>query len=174
MQIVALFKSKDIKNYGLFKFFEPLIDDVKILETNGISFIHKNRQYTLYGTITFISADNLAAHSLGCFYENFSSAKKIYRTCMVSRNDMNDNFNENYYILRTIESYNKQAKYVDMCQSLTNVYGIKQNSPLNKLKYLHVINALPHDISHDLFEGVMPETVKYVISGFIKYKNKAL
>lgn len=34
------------------------------------------------------------------------------------------------------------------------MYGIKERSCLNDLEYFHVINGLPPDLAHDMFEGI--------------------
>ena len=71
IQLVFLVKFKYIKKYGFYTVFEPLIKDIKSLETNGITITHNDKIINLLGTISFISSDNLAAHALGGYIEIF-------------------------------------------------------------------------------------------------------
>ena len=50
---------------------------------------------------------------------------------------------------------------------MSSVYGIKQRPCLNSLKYFHVIDGLPPDIAHDIFEGVATDTVCNIITGLV-------
>ena len=54
------------------KIHEPLINDFKILETQGIEIIYNDKKVDLKGTISFLSADNLAAKRIGGYVECFS------------------------------------------------------------------------------------------------------
>lgn len=46
-------------------------------------------------------------------------------------------------------------------------YGINYNSPLNQLKGFHVVDQLPQDIMHVLFEGVIPYELSLMLTKFI-------
>lgn len=50
-------------------------------------------------------------------------------------------------------------------RSYTILYGINRTSVLEEVPGFSVINGLPHDVMHDLFEGV----VKYELSLFLSY-----
>lgn len=49
----------------------PLIRDLQILQTDGIS-IREPTTIILKGKLVSISADNLSAHALGGFQQNFT------------------------------------------------------------------------------------------------------
>ena len=53
---------------------------------------------------------------------------------------------------------------------MSSVYGIKENSSLNCLQYYHVINGLPPDIAHALFEGFATDLLQSLLSYFIQLK----
>ena len=53
---------------------DRLISDIQALEKEGITVDFEGRRYKLYGTLSMVVADNLAAHSLGMFPENFSTS----------------------------------------------------------------------------------------------------
>lgn len=49
-----------------------------------------------------------------------------------------------------------------------NLYGIKEDSYLNKLNYYHVCNpGLPPCIAHDLYEGIIPYDLHLILNYFI-------
>ncbi len=58
-----------------------------ILQGNGVEFLVGEERMTFRGTVTFTSADNLAAYSLGGF-KTLSSALRKCRNCMTVDSDM--------------------------------------------------------------------------------------
>jgi hypothetical protein len=50
-----------------------LLDDLKILENEGINVVYKARTINLKGTISYIAQDNLASNGIGGFIESFGS-----------------------------------------------------------------------------------------------------
>ena len=170
IQLVFLVKFKYIKKYGFYTIFEPLIKDIKSLETNGITITHNDKIINLLGTISFISSDNLAAHALGGYIENFSIGRRRCRTCMASNEELSTIFNSNYFILRSKDGYNNQIANIIRYPELSSDYGLKYDSIFNSLKYFHFTTGLPHDISHDIFEGVASETLSNILTKLISDK----
>ena len=81
IQLVMLCKSSDIKRFGLGNIIQPIIDDVKILETEGL--VIESVNFPIKGTIAFISADNLGSHLLGGYPESFSpNVLHVCRSCL--------------------------------------------------------------------------------------------
>lgn len=72
-QVILLCDSQHVKQYGYPKIFEPMINEIKLLETEGIDIVYNGHLVNLKGTISFISADNLAANGIGGFVESFQS-----------------------------------------------------------------------------------------------------
>ena len=162
--LVALCRSKLVKEYGHAKILEPLLDDVKILETEGLS-IEKDGQHLVFkGSILVTCCDNLAAHSLGGFSESFISQKPC-RFCNVTLESLRKG---EIGVLRTKEAYNSQCNLVRQCPDLGKAYGLKKSSPLNQLSCFHVIHGLPSDISHDILEGVAKTLLGQVIEHCIQ------
>ena len=81
INLAILCHSNLSKEYGFSKVLEPLIKDLQKLETEGIDVTFENRSYKLYGSISIVIADNLAAHCLGGFFENFSTVERVCRHC---------------------------------------------------------------------------------------------
>jgi hypothetical protein len=151
IQLAMLCRSQYVKKYGTEKIFEPILSDIKRLETEGINILFDGTNYNFKGTISFLSADNLAAHGLGGYHENFSTVLRLCRTCTVTKHEMQDVFRNNEFTFRTPEMYDRHVAAVSQDRSLASVYGIKFESCLNELQYFHVVNGLPHDIAHNYY-----------------------
>lgn len=162
IQLAIICKSIHIKKYGFSKVMEPLIQDLIILEKDGVTVKVNATTYNFKGTVSYMSADNLAAHGVGGFIESFSGFR-ISRFCMATSEGIKNCLSVDLCDMRTKDSYNAQVSSVSGDSSLCSVYGIKECSPLNKLNHYHVIDGLPSDISHDLFEGLVPEVLEHVI-----------
>ena len=62
IHLVALFHAQDIKTYGFSKILDPIVQDIKELETKGIRV--PLYEENVYGTIVQVTGDNLGLHSL--------------------------------------------------------------------------------------------------------------
>lgn len=56
-----------------------------------------------------------------------------------------------------------QLANIALYSTMSSVYGIKTDSPLNSLQYFHVTEGMPSDIAHDLFEGAVCEVMTNII-----------
>ena len=67
IHLIALFHAQDIKTHDFSKILDPIVQDVKILERDGI----KRPLYDqpVYGTIVLVTGDNLCLHCLFGFVE---------------------------------------------------------------------------------------------------------
>lgn len=161
IQLVMLCMSTLVKKYSFTEILKPLIHDLRILESEGIVIHKPDQEYTLLGSIVCLVADNLGAHSLGGFMESFTL--RNCRFCFCTKEEMTSVFDCGGFQPRTVEMYEQQVNVVQRDDSLSTLYGLKANSPLNTLENFHVVNGSPSDIAHDLFEGVVCEVVKNVI-----------
>ena len=152
-----------VSNHGLDAMLKPLLDDLITLETHGITVNHGATDFHFRGTVSFIAADNLAAHALGKFPVNFGTAQRICRFCR-TREEFQGVFNEEQFQPRTKTAHDAQIQAIQEDSSLAEVYGVKGKAALGTLQYYHVIGGLPPDISHDLFEGTVPDVVATVLS----------
>ncbi|KAJ8018295.1 hypothetical protein HOLleu_43791 [Holothuria leucospilota] len=81
------------------------------------------------------------------------------------------------FLLRLREVHHtSEAAAVEKHPDLVTIYGIKGQSPLNELQFFHVVEGLPSDIAHDIFEGVVKDVLENVIGelvsqGIITYKT---
>lgn len=151
MQLVLLCRENDFKYFGINKVFEPLIKDLKFLEETGISMPSGK---IVKGTLVAISGDNLGSHCIGGFLENFSRADYFCRYCEINKTTFVNEPNL-CGTARTVQSYKSHVQDLDTAVA-GSVFGIKGDSPFNKLAHFHVCQpGLPPCLGHDLFEGVV-------------------
>lgn len=164
IQLVALFFEKDLKNFNFNEFLKPLVDDLKIIENDGIK-IEKN--VNILGTLVALVGDNLGSHQIGGFLESFQTNKYFCRYCYE-----NEFQAETFWTLS--EYRNKCLHNVDVSFSSSlnePCKGVKSKSILNDLKYFHVCNpGLPPCIAHDIFEGVAQYDLMLIIKKLISDK----
>lgn len=77
-----LCREQDLKFFGQDKIFSRLIADLKDLEDSGFQL--EDGRY-LKASVIATCGDNLGAHSVGGFTENFSSSKNFCRYCLINR-----------------------------------------------------------------------------------------
>lgn len=172
MQLAILCKSSDLKCFGFHVVLEPLIKDLKILESDGITL--SGIPCKVKGGLVSILGDNLASHQVGGFVTNFSGNSRCCRFCMAKEQDMQTNFTESKFVRRTKDMYNHHLSLVKMDEKYISLYGVKSDSPFNSLKYFHCSCMLPPDAMHDLLEGVVPVELGLIINHFILKKYVTL
>ena len=144
INLAIICKAKTITKHGYGAVLKPLLDDLKILETSGISMMFQNISYTFKGTLSMIVADNLAAHALGGFMCNFSTVDRFCRFCTFSKKKSDPKSRATTFSLRDKEGYVNTLKVIEQDYSFSSVYGLKTNSVLNELDYFHVTLSLIH------------------------------
>ncbi|RXG67378.1 hypothetical protein Avbf_17757 [Armadillidium vulgare] len=160
IQLVLICNASLIKNH-LSEVLLPFLTDIKTLETEGIKVIKNNVIHCFKGTVSFISADNLAAHALGRF-DSFNSHRAC-RKCLITKVERNIVLHEDDCTLRTRVAYDRQSRDANV-----KLYGLIGCSPFKDLRYFHIIDGLPFDIAHDWFEGIIP----FVLNEFICFAVK--
>lgn len=160
IQLVLLCWETNLKSFGHDKIFGPLRDDLKLLESEGITVNSTNYK----GTIISIVGDNLGSHMIGGFLESFNS-EYFCRYCETTQTE----FKRVPYAVGKIRdpaSYNATTESIRNDDVSSPHQGIKFESIFNQLNFFHVCNpGLPPCLGHDLFEGV----VAYDLALFIKY-----
>ena len=167
INLVGVVKYEDIKGEetNIDSFLAPFVNDLKKLYCDGLTVTINGITQTYYGGLLAFLADNLASHTLGGFKESMSFALRVCRSCFCTRSMMQTHFLESSCTLRT------SANHFDVCQLLTGslkshfstVYGVNRCSILEEVPGFSVIHGLPHDIMHDLFEGVAQYEVKLLL-----------
>ena len=88
------------------------------------------------------------------FFCNFSTVKRFCRFCYCTKDQLADNTKIGKVSLRTEKGYNNNIKSIEQDSKFSSVYVIKKNSCWHQLKYYHVINGLPADLAHDVFDCI--------------------
>ena len=165
IQLLAVGKHEDIVEYGIDDFMAPFVEDIKTLYCDGLTISVSGKDRVLHGGLLAFLADNLAAHSVGGFKESMSFALRICRGCMITRELSQECFLESDCTLRTADSHFEQCALLTGPLSALNStsYGINRLSILEEIPGFSVTCGLPHDIMHDLFEGVIPYQMKLLL-----------
>ena len=163
ISLLPVIEAKKLKKHGYQKVLDPLIADVKSLETDGIVIydIHNEKDCQVFGTIATVSADNLGAHDLGGFRKCFSSGR-ICRYCMCLYDELKHKYKESDFVLRTPSNYAKHLEGIQVDSSLSSVYGIASDCPLNQLSEFSAVNCFPPDLMHDCYEGIIPNFMQFL------------
>ena len=170
INLLLLSPASYITKYGYNEILQPCLDDFKIFEAIDISVKFENSNHFFKGFISMIIADNLVVHALGGFFCSFSMVNRFcrFRNCSKEQQERNAPLAEMQ--LRTLEAYNNNIRIEEADNSFTSVYGIKERSCLNDLEYIHVINGLPPDLGHDVFEGIAINIFSDIVGYFCKEK----
>lgn len=170
--MVAVGKSQDIDRYGIDSFMAPFIEDLKTLYCDGITISISGKELTFHGTLLAFLADTLAAHAVGGFKGSMSFALRVCRSCMITSAQMQQCLVETDCRLRTPEMHFEQCSLLSgsLYDHHSTNFGINRLSKLEEIPGFSVINGLPHDIMHDLFEGVIPLELKLLICHCVQKK----
>ena len=165
--LVAVARSQDISIYGIDVFLKPFVEDLKVLFLDGVTVDIGSRRCTYFGALLAFLADTAAAHKVGGFKESVSFAHRICRSCMATRSTSQSCFNEDEFDLRTPQ--NHQEHCLSLCGNNRSEnsmeFGINRVSILEEVPGFSVAIGMPHDVMHDLFEGV----VHYELKLFLHY-----
>ena len=107
--LVAVFKEKHIKKFGLKKIYQKLVDDLKVLEA-GVTISYPVQRLVKCGLLIH-PADNLEAHTVAGFSQSFSS-RDICRFCHEKHDDLLENIHDygsKVHSKRTIDEYDRAA-----------------------------------------------------------------
>lgn len=170
MYLVALCDSVIVDKYGCNAILQPFIDEIKILEIDGILIDGKT---ILKGTLTQVSFDNLGGNTIFGLVKSFNSMYYC-RICFCERDSCRVNTTEALEYIRTKQHYFDQVKKLsdsrDIVLKPKDTFGITSYSVLNDLKFYHTINNRSQDIMHDVYEGAMPYALKLFFNHLIGHQ----
>ena len=148
IQLVSLVSSKIWKNYGTFKTNSRLLDDLLVLETEGIV-VSKPQNRTVKAGLAVIIGDNLGLHQLGEYNAVFSSGN-ICRVCDIEYDDLRNNqvysgIDDKFRpSLFTPSSYDEYANCaVTNGEASQESKGIKAHCMFNQLESFHCTTGMP-------------------------------
>lgn len=187
--VVALCDSKIVTKYGCNVILEPLVNELKKLETEGISVDigsevmngqpecgEENscnstiRKLVLRGTLVQASFDNLGGNEIFGMSKCFNSTCYC-RICFCKKVECQTRTIEVASKIRTKAHYDQQiamlnsARTLNKSLKLEDTFGITNYSVFNDLNFFHTIENRTQDIMHDVYEGAMPS----ILSLFFEY-----
>ena len=165
--VAAIGSNMVIRRHGLNLFFKPFVDSIEALSTNGLT-VSVEGEVCVFKVA--ILADTLAAHAIGGFKESMSFAKRICRTCMATTEQIQVDFKEEKYELRTPDKHKQQVTEISEDPSKSVNYGINSSSVLDSITNFSVVTNIPHDVMHDLLEGVLPYEMKLLFTHLVSEK----
>jgi len=168
LAILADYKIIQMKGNDYGVILEPLIKDLRILQETGIMVNVGGVLQNVKGKLVTVSADNLTAHDIAGFQRHFNSGR-ICRSCFVDRADIACKYVECDVQMRTAEAHSYHLDGVAVNPKNASVYGVAKQCALAELQVdRNIFGMFPHDIMHDVLEGVIPVTVRLVL---LRYLN---
>ena len=172
INLVAVARHADVVKYGLDIFLTPFVQDLKTLYCDGITVTVGSDIRTFHGGLLAFLADNLAAHAIGGFKEGVGFALRLCRTCMATQSQSQMLFTEDKFQLRNPDMHFQQCQLLvgPLKGHFSTNFGINRCSILEEIPGFSVSSCMPHDIMHDLFEGVVPYEMKQLIVHCVEQK----
>lgn len=165
IQLILLCKDSYIKQFGYSPILSKLIEELKLLETEGLTVNGK----IFKGSVFTIVGDNLGSHQIGGFIENFSTSEYFCRYCLCTRKSLND-YECILHERRNNLNHSLHLQEKELAQT-NSVKGVKEDSLFNQLENYHVCGlGLPPCIYHDLFEGIIPFDIMNILKYFHIHK----
>ena len=170
---VSVLSAADVEEVGYKKCFEPIINDIKDLESKGLEIGNTKYQVGLL----MVVGDNLGQHDIGGFLKSFgSNVSYTCRYCLIEGKNVAsgkyDQIKGDARMWRTCKRYDETIQALKSKNDKTDsMYGIKYECAYNKLESFHCCSpALPPCVSHDLLQGVVQYDLKLIINYFIENK----
>jgi len=157
IHLVNLVKHVAVKDHGYCAVFEPLVQELQKLYTDGFTAMlpggHVARFYVVLCTV---SGDNLSSNALAGFRQVFNSGR-FCRVCMIDYSEISTKTNS--CTLRNAAFHLYHLEEVKQNAENSAVYGVKGPSVFASLEYLDITQAFPADPMHDCHEGIMPSNI---------------
>lgn len=163
--LLMMIKSKYVKTYGYTKLLEPLLNDLKKLESaEGVRMRLGQFAFTLRAVLVSILGDTAAVHEI--FGLLSASANKFCRICEISRPQMHTG-KLNEQELRSVTTVERELSQVENKEITSKSCGIKEKCALHTLKYFRWPKNFGMDPMHDILEGVVPLVMKNILKSAI-------
>ena len=166
IQLGLLCKVNTVKEHGYAETLRPLIQDLATLEEHGV-YVEQLAE-SIRGTVLYVAADNLGAHSVAGFQESFA-ADHFCRFCMCKQDAIQDKeVRSGLFQLRTRENHDGHVQDVLHDPAMARHHGVKRGCPFSEnLRHFHVVNGFPPDILHDFLEGIVPAELALCLQDFV-------
>ncbi|KAE8738222.1 hypothetical protein FOCC_FOCC016306 [Frankliniella occidentalis] len=145
--VAALFYANDRKAYGNRKVMEPVLEELKYLETVGILVNLPDRTVRVYFALGLFLGDNLGLNGILGFVECFV-ANHPCRVCKIHKNELHFQVEDTDQLLRNRANYE-----ADVALGIVLHTGIKEECIFNELNSFFVTRNVCGDLLHDFEEG---------------------
>ncbi|XP_064458858.1 uncharacterized protein LOC135369124 [Ornithodoros turicata] len=159
--LALLVKDKHVGVYGLEKILAPLIEDISLLEREGIELEGE----VFKGTVFVVTGDNLSQHRLGGFKCSFTHGR-ICRFCLALRHEIDTKHLETDFALRTPGGHQHHLSMLNAVVPTVSLYGVKEQCSLT-FSGFDPTEHLPPDVMHNVHEGILPFAMKHILSSLI-------
>jgi hypothetical protein len=172
VHLVAMVNSLDLKTYGFDTILTKITEDIKILETSGVSVEIKGKgTMQIFGSISQFCGDSLATNEIFGLVENFSTTDNCCSICYGTIQERSAHFLESSFLLRNREFHQDDLDMLTSDDRLLHVRGVKKNSVLNDLKYFHTSENRNIDSMHLLPEGILPLETGNILHEFVTVRK---
>ena len=89
---------------------------------------------------------------------------------MFPKNELKKHPNKKDWLLESKDSYNCSIEQLEGGSGIASAYGIRKSLCLNDLNYFYVIDGLPPDITHDVFEGLAVDVISDILYVLVEEK----
>ena len=162
-----------IEKHGLDKILQPILVDLNILSTTGISLPVHGIVHTFKGALIAFLGDNFASNDLGGFKKSFSFSFRCCRTCFVTQDTLTSSFLSEAFNKREDKTHDAQCKQLDdpTGAHYSKAYGINRRSSLMDVTFYSMFGGgLPHYAIHDILEGVAQLEIKLLLAKYTRNK----
>ena len=148
-----------LKKYGLDLILHPLIEDLNMIATQGITMLINGIERTFHGALLLCLGDNLGLNTLGGFKQSFSFAFRFCRTCYVTKSDYKSLSESSTVKLCSSEKHAQDCGFLSgpTEDHYSRTYGNNRRSILMDIPMYSMFHGgLPHDVMHGILEGIAP------------------
>jgi len=161
VNLLAVANQCDLKEFGVKKILDNFVQDINVLQTEGISVMANGVPKTFKGSLLMVNGDAPALALLGGFEQSISACRPC-RRCMTNQEEWKNCFSEVQFTLRDMETHRCHVESVSTSvfqgqdrKYWQQLYGVNGSSPLVKIDGFDVTQCLVQDVKHVLSEGVL-------------------
>lgn len=172
-QLIGITKTTVVKKYGLKAVLSSFLNDLKVLETEGIKIEVDGIEKSYKGSLLFVAADNPAAAEFGGFKQSVS-AHCPCRTCLTTLDDLKLHYHERYFTMRDLQTHEEHLSYIvepnipkHIFNHWSREFGVNSVGIFGEFKGFDVTKCLPHDSMHVFLEGVLEIEIRALLRFFI-------
>ena len=173
--LAVLFYRNDLHTYSFDKFLEPLVADLKTLETQGVSVLVDSKTgppqlRNFKGTVAQFIGDNLGINGMFNYVEAFNATTTYCRFCEMHGADASQHYSDVPALRRTEASHAAHLANQASHPGQKHTAGVRGDCILNKIPSFHVTRNYTVALVHDIFHGIAKETVCLVCFHLIEMK----